>query len=73
MSFNVTHNVTHDVTLKPIEKQIITLMKKNPKISTEKIAMSLGVSSRTIKRYIKEMKNIRFVGHGSNGHCEIDD
>lgn len=35
--------------------------------------MSLGVSSKTIKRYIKEMKYIRFVGRGSNGHWEVDD
>ncbi len=65
-------NVPHDVTLKPIEKQIITLMKKNPKISTEKIAMSLGTSSKTIKRYLKEMTNVHYVGHGWSGYWEVD-
>lgn len=31
----------------------------------------LGVSARTIKRHIKEMEDIVFVGSGFSGHWEI--
>lgn len=52
--------------------QIKNLIKENNKISTEKIANTLGCSVRTVKRRIKEIKDIHFVGKGSNGHWEID-
>ena len=35
------------------------LIRKDSKISTEKMAIALGVSSKTIKRHIKEMDNER--------------
>ena len=43
----------------------------NDKISTESIAKILGVSSKTIKRHIKEMDNVRYIGSGYSGHWEI--
>lgn len=46
---------------------------KDCKISTEKIANALGASSKTIKRYIKEMDNVTYNGRGFSGHCEITD
>ena len=45
----------------------------NNKINTEKIAMILGVSSKTVKRHIKNIGIIRFIGRGSNGYWEIID
>lgn len=48
-------------------------IKKDNKISTEKMAMTLGISSKTVKRHIKDIGIIRFVGRGSNGHWEIID
>ena len=30
-----------------------------------------GVSSKTIKRHIKEMDNVRYIGSGYSGHWEI--
>ena len=42
-------------------------------ISTEKIAIALGVSSKTIKRHIKEMYNVSYIGRGFSGHWEIKD
>ena len=41
------------------------------KISTEKMAMTLGISSKTVKRHIKDIGIVRFIGRGSNGHWEI--
>ena len=33
--------------------------------------MALGVSVRTVKRRIKEMNNINYVGSGFSGHWEL--
>ena len=41
------------------------------KISTEKIADVLGVSTKTVKRHIKKMNNVRYVGSGYSGYWEI--
>ena len=51
--------------------QIKSLIQKNNKITTEKMAFALGVSVRTIKRRLKEMEDVHFVGRGSNGHWII--
>lgn len=47
------------------------MIKKDNKISTEKMSVALGISVRTIKRRIKENDEIQFIGRGSNGHWEI--
>lgn len=53
--------------------QIVKLIRQDNKISTEKIAMALGVSVRTVKRRIKEMNNVNYVGSGFSGHWELKD
>lgn len=69
---DVTQNVTQDVTQDDIDAKIVKMIKFNNKISTEKMALELNVSARTIKRHIKEMGNLRYVGSGFSGHWEID-
>lgn len=54
-----------------IESRIIEMIRTDNKISTEKIATALGISSRTVKRHIKMMPNIQFIGRGFSGHWEI--
>ena len=68
---DVPQNVPQDVPQDNVEKRILQLIRANNKISTEKMSEAIGVSSKTIKRRIKNMHNIRFVGHGSNGYWEI--
>ena len=51
--------------------QILNMIKKDNKVSTEKMAMALGISSKTVKRHIKDLGIIQFVGRGCNGHWEI--
>ena len=70
---NVPRNVPQDAKSGKLETQIVNLIKKDCKISTEKIAIVLGVSSKTIKRHIKEMEYVSYVGRGSNGHWELKD
>ena len=62
---------TRDGTQKDLKHQITELIRKNNKISTETMAIALGVSVSTIKRRIKEMENVHYVGSGYSGHWEI--
>lgn len=70
---NLNYDVTQDVPQDKLDMRILDLIRKDNKISTEKMAIALGVSSKTIKRHIKEMDNICYVGRGFSGHCEITD
>ena len=69
----VLQDVPQDVPQDKLDAQIVDMIRKDSKISTEKIAIELGVSSKTIKRHIKEMDNVSFVGRGFSGHWEITD
>lgn len=72
---NGTQDVSLDVPRKnrdnPLDIQILNMIKKDNKVSTEKMAMALGISSKTVKRHIKDLDIIQFVGRGCNGHWEI--
>lgn len=70
---NLNYDVPQDVPQDKLDVQIIDLIHKDNKISTGKIAIALGVSSKTIKRHIKEMDNVTYVGSGFSGHWEIKD
>ena len=67
----VPQDVPQGVPQDHLDVQILELMRANDKISTESIAKTLGVSSKTIKRRIKEMDNVRYIGSGYSGHWEI--
>lgn len=49
------------------------LIRGNNKISTDKMAERLKVSSKTIKRRIKLMKDVNYMARGSNGYWKIDE
>ena len=70
---NLNYNVPQKKETNPLEIQILNMIKKDNKISTEKMAMTLGISSKTVKRHIKDIGIVRFIGRGSNGHWEIID
>ena len=70
-SENVAQDVTQDVTQENFDMRIKMMIRDNPNISTEEIARVLGVSPRTIKRHIKEIKEVIYVGSGYSGHWEI--
>jgi len=70
---NVPRNVPQDVSrmsLEEIENIIKGMIKEDNRVSRKDIAMILGVSEKTITRYIKEIPNIKYVGKGKNGHWE---
>lgn len=67
-----TKNVTSfDTKPNKLLDEIIELIKKNPKISTNEMARILGKSRMTIARAIKKSNTIKFVGKTSAGHWEI--
>jgi len=54
------------------KKQIIReAISNNSKISTEKLANICHISVRTVKKYMKSMEDIEFIGSGYSGHWEI--
>ena len=67
MNVNDTRNGTQD----KLQKQIFDMIEENPQISTSEIATKLGVGVRTVRRRIKQMTNIVYVGSGYSGHWEI--
>lgn len=75
LNYNVPQDVPRNVSRKnrdnPLDIQILNMIKKDNKVSTEKMAMALGISSKTVKRHIKDLDIIQFVGRGCNGHWEI--
>ena len=47
------------------------LIRKNNRVTAENIAAEIGVSSKTVKRHIKRMDYIKYIGSGYSGHWEI--
>ena len=71
LNYDDTQDVPHNVPHNQLDKQIIHLIQRNNKISTEKMSIILGVSSKTVKRHIKAMPHVNYIGRGANGHWEI--
>ena len=76
VSRNVPRNVSRNVPQKSIEemKEIMKeIIKKNNRVSRKYLAEILGVSEKTITRYIKEIPNLSYVGKGKNGYWKLDE
>ena len=65
-----THDDTHSDTHDDTQEKIIRMIETNPKVSTADIAKELGLGIATVKRKIKKIPNISYVGSGNNGHWE---
>lgn len=72
---DVAHNGTHDVANRKNEliEFIKAQIRLNNKVTRKAIAESTGVSVKTIERTIKEIKNLKYVGSGNNGHWELNE
>ena len=71
INVNDTQGGTQGGTQDKLQGQIFDMIKENPQISTSEIATKLGIGVRTVKRRIKQMTNIVYVGSGYSGHWEI--
>ena len=73
VAHGVAHNVVHGVAHN--KEKIITIIKEkirlNNKITRQAIADELGVSKKTIERYMKEINNLKYIGSGNNGYWEL--
>lgn len=66
-----TQDVTQDGTQDDVYTLILEMIKRNNKISAKQLAEKLGISIRTVRRKIKEMDNIEYIGHGYSGYWKI--
>ena len=71
LNYNDTQDVTQDVTQDDVYTLILEMIKRNNKISAKQLAEKLGISIRTVRRKIKEMDNIEYIGHGYSGYWKI--
>ena len=53
--------------------KIILLIKENPKITLEELAITIGISKKTVQRVIGASDKIVRIGSARNGHWEIKD
>ena len=49
------------------------MVEKNNKITKTEMAEKLGVSKITIYRYLKKVKNIKYIGYGKKGYWQIEE
>lgn len=67
----VKQNDTQGDTQDDTQEKIIKMIEENPRVSTSDMAKRLGIGIATVKRKIKKMPNISYVGSGYSGHWEI--
>lgn len=57
-------NLNYDGTQEDIYALILEMIKRNNKISAKQMSEKLGISFRTVRRKIKKMDNVEYIGHG---------
>ena len=68
---NDTQDDTQGDTQDDTQEKIIAMIKKNPQVSTAAMAKELGIGIATVKRKIKKMPNVIYIGSGYSGHWKI--
>ena len=71
---DVPVNVPVNVPVSERLDKILTMLRANPKVTAQKMALALGVTDKTIKRHLKALREqgrIRRVGSDKAGHWEI--
>lgn len=63
--------MTQDDTKDDTQEKIIKMIEKNPRVSTADMAKELEIGIAAVKRKIKKMSNVSYVGSGYSGHWEI--
>ena len=68
---NLNYDGTQDGTQEDIYALILEMIKRNNKISVKQMSEKLGISICTVRRKIKEMDNVEYIGHGYSGYWKI--
>ena len=72
MQVKLVLHILNEGDTQDVPQTIIELIYNNPNITREDIAKQIGVSTKTIGRYLKILEDkVRFVGSGYSGHWEI--
>ena len=58
--------------LSTFDLKLVDYVRSNLKVSTEILSELLSCTTRTIKRHLAKLPNVRYVGHGYSGHWEVD-
>lgn len=70
---NVRQDVRQDVPQESMDDKIEKLIRNNQSITAKEMAEHLKVNEKTIRRHIKKMEHINYIGSGFSGHWEIID
>lgn len=68
---SVPVNVLVNVPVNQLSDKILTIVRANPKVTAQKLALALGVTDKTIKRHLKALREqgrIQRVGSDKAGH-----
>ena len=70
---DVPQDVPQGVTEETLDAWIKEQVKNNPKITTKDLAQKKGgFNDKTIKRHIKKLPYIKYIGSGYSGHWEVE-
>jgi ATP-dependent DNA helicase RecG len=67
-------NVPVNVPVNPLQQKILILLRANPKVTAQKMALMLGVTDKTIKRHLKTLREqgtLKRIGPDKTGHWEV--
>ena len=73
-AIDVPVNVPVNVGVNDLPTKIMAMLRDNPKATAQKLAFSLGVTDKTIKRHFKKLREqgrLRRVGSDKAGHWEV--
>ena len=68
---DVGASVPVNVPVNQLSDKILTIVRANPKVTAQKLALALGVTDKTIKRHLKALREqgrIQRVGSDKAGH-----
>jgi Fic family protein len=71
---NAPVNIPLNSDLGELADKILTMLRANPKVTAQKMALALGVSDKTVKRHLKPLREqgrIHRVGSDKAGHWDI--
>lgn len=71
---DVPVNVPANVPVSGVSDKILVILRANPKATAQKMALALGVTDKTIKRHIKDLRQqgrLKRVGSDKAGHWEV--
>lgn len=54
-----------------MERDILSMVENNNKITRKSMAKSLGVTEKTVTRIIKQISELNYIGKGKNGYWEL--